>query len=126
VTADQDVLNESNGTDANGNALQYALAAMFFDGHLFGRSVDYAEPEGGNVSASRWDQVTSLAKLLTRTAPLSDKNDYDLWDMVRTCTKFVLAQDPTINDDESLSVNYKGTTPVVESATFKAIRLHGL
>ena len=45
---------------------------------------------------------------LTRKQTLADGNDYDLWDCVFTITKWVLAQDPHINDDEINSVNYKG------------------
>jgi len=120
MSADQDVSNAGNGTDGT-NALPYALVAMFYDAHMFGRAVDYANPEGSNVSPSRWDQITSLAKLLTRTATLADGNEYDLYDMVRTCTKWVVAQNPHINDDEHLSVNNQSSSPKAASPLNEAL-----
>lgn len=105
----QSVSDAIAGTDGNGNALPWAQVAMFFDGHMFGRSKDYAFPEGSNTSASRLDQITSMAKLTTRTQTLADKNDYDLWDCVFTIAKWVVKNDPTINDDEVLSVNHKAS-----------------
>jgi hypothetical protein len=111
MTADQDVDNAANGVDGNGNALPYALVAMFYDADMFGRSKDYADPEGSNTSSSRWDQITSLAKLLTRTRTLADGNDYDLWDCVFTIAKWVVQQNPQINDNEVLSKNYTVASP---------------
>lgn len=106
MTADQDVANAGNGGDATG-AFVYALVAMLFDSNMFGLSKDYAYPEGANATASRWNQITTLAKVLTRTAKLADKNSYDALDMLRTCTKWVLSQNIHINDDEPNSVNFK-------------------
>jgi hypothetical protein len=107
MTADQDVFAQSNGIDGGGNQLPYAKAALFYDANIFGLSKDYAFPEGANVAASRWDQITSLAKLLARRHKHVDGNEYDAWDALQTCLKYVLAQNPHINDDEKNSVNYK-------------------
>lgn len=112
MTADQDVANALNGNSGPGSpALPYALVARFYDCHMFGRSKDYAYPEGPNVTSSRLDSITSLDKNIDRTALLADGNDYDIFDMARTITKWVLSQNIHINDDEPLSVNYKGATP---------------
>lgn len=124
MTADQDVDNLANGNSGPGTpALPEALVARFFDCHMFGRSVDYAYPEASNVTSSRWDGITSLDKNLDRTAKLADLNDYDVFDMLRTCTKWVLSQNVHINDDEPLSVNYKGA-PAAPSATQQALKDH--
>lgn len=80
---------------------------MLYDSNLFGLSTDYAFPEGSNVASDTNDKVTTLAKLLTRTRKMGDKNDYDAHDALFTILKWVLKQDPTINDDEKNSVNYK-------------------
>lgn len=113
MTADQDVANAMGGNSGPGSpALPYALAAMLFDANLFGLSKDYAYPEGPNVTASRYDQITTPAKLLTRKHTHVDGNSYDLFDAVQTLVKYVLTQSPHINDDEVNSVNYKKpTTP---------------
>ena len=125
MTADVDVNNALNGNSGPGTpALPYALVARFFDGHMFGRSHDYTYPEGSNVSASRLDSITSLDKNLDRTALLADGNDYDLYDMIRTIAKSVVLANPHINDDEPLSVNYKGA-PAVKSALRLALEAHG-
>lgn len=108
MTADQDVFNAGNGGD-NSGAFPYALVAMLFDSNMFGLSKDYAYPEGSNASPSRWNQITTIAKVATRKAKLADGNSYDLLDMLRTCTKWVLSQDLHINDDEVNSVNYKAS-----------------
>jgi hypothetical protein len=107
MTADQDVFSESNGIDGNGQALRYALAAMLYDAHMFGLGADYAFPEVSNTTSSRWDQLTTLTKLLTRKQQLADGNDYDLWDCVFTVAKWVVQQNPHINDDEVQSKNYR-------------------
>lgn len=125
MTADEDVDNAAQGNSGPGTpALPYALVARFYDCHMFGRAVDYAYPEGSNVSASRWDGITSIDKNLDRTAKLADNNDYDVFDMLRTCTKWVLSQNVHINDDEPLSANYKGATPVTPSATQQALEAY--
>lgn len=124
MTADQDVDNLLNGNSGPGTpALREALVARFFDAHMFGRSKDYAYPEGSNVTSSRLDSITSLDKNLDRTAALSDGNDYDVYDMLRTITKSILLATPHINDDEPLSVNYKGT-PAKPSATAEALLVY--
>jgi len=108
VTASQDVDNAANGNSGPGTpALPYALVAMLYDANLLGLSKDYAFPEGSNTSSSRWDHITTLAKVLTRTHTHADGNTYDIWDAVQTILKWVLAQSPTINNDEVNSVNYK-------------------
>lgn len=106
MTADQDVFNAGNGGTDTG-AFPYALAAMFYDANMFGLSKDYAHPEDANTSASRWDQITSTAKLLTRKMRMPDGNDYDIWDAVMTLCKATVVANPHINDDEPNSVNYK-------------------
>ncbi|MGZ4662776.1 MAG: hypothetical protein ACXVYB_16010 [Arthrobacter sp.] len=106
MTADQDVFNALNGSDGNA-ALPYALAAMLYNANLLGLGKDYAYPETSNTTSSRYDQITTLAKLLTRTHKHADGNTYDLWDAVHTILKWVLIQAPHINDDEKNSVNHK-------------------
>jgi hypothetical protein len=111
MTADQDVDNALNGnTGPNTPALQWALVAMLYDANILGLSKDYAYKEGSNVSSSRLDQITTLAKVLTRTHTHADGNDYDIWDAVQTLLKWVLTQSPHINDDEVNSVNHKKST----------------
>ena len=108
MTADQDVANAMGGNSGPGTpALPYALAAMLFDANMFGIGKDYVYPEQPNVTAARYDHITTLAKVLTRKAKLADGNEYDAYDMLRTCTKWVLSQNPHINDDEVNSVSYK-------------------
>jgi len=111
MTADQDVDNAGNGVDANNNALPYALAAMLYNANLLGLGKDYAFPESSNTSSSRWDQITTLAKVLTRSHTHADGNTYDLFDAIQTILKWVLEQAPTINSNEVNSVNYKPPTP---------------
>jgi hypothetical protein len=96
-------LDGSSGTDA----LPWALVARLYEAHMFGLSSDYAFPEGSNTTSSRLDSITTLDKLLSRKMTLSDGNQYDLWDCVFTITKWIVAQNPSINDDEPNSVNYK-------------------
>lgn len=109
MTADQDVLNLINGSDG-ANALREALVARFYDSNMFGRNKDYAFPEGSNATSSRLDSVTSLDKLWTRTRKMeADGNDYDAHDALFTILKSVLLANPTINDDEVNSVNYKAS-----------------
>jgi hypothetical protein len=105
MTADQDVDNAANGTDGTA-ALPYALVAMLYDANLLGLGKDYAYPESSNTTSSRWDQITTLAKVLTRTHTHADGNTYDLFDAVQTLLKWVLSQDVHINDNEVNSVNY--------------------
>lgn len=108
MPADEDVDNNLNGNAGAGTpALPWALAAMLYDANLLGLGKDYAYPEGSNVTSSRYDQITTLAKLLTRTHTHVDGNSYDLWDAVQTVLKYVLSLNPHINDDERNSVNYK-------------------
>lgn len=108
MTADVDVDNNLNGnTGAGTPALPWALVAMLYDSNLFGLGKDYAYPEKSNVTSSRYDQLTTLAKLLTRTRKMAaDGNDYDAHDALFTCLKWVLSQNPHINDNEVNSVNY--------------------
>lgn len=108
MTADQDVLNLVNGSDGS-KALPEALVARFYESNMFGRATDYAFPEGSNTTSSRSDSITSLDKNLDRCAKLADENVYDAFDMLRTCTKWVLSQNIHINDDEINSVNFKAT-----------------
>jgi hypothetical protein len=120
MTADQDVENALNGNNGPGTpALPWALTAFFYDSHLFGLKKDYAFPEGANVSSSRLDQTTSMAKLLTRARTMPDGNDYDLHDAVFTILKSVLLANPHINDNEPLSVHYKPTVATLEASATK-------
>lgn len=103
----QSVADSLSGVDDNGNQLPWAKVAFLYNAHLLGLGKDYAFPEGPNESSSRLDQVTTLAKILTRSHLHADGNTYDAWDAVQTILKWVLAQNPHINDDEKNSVNYK-------------------
>jgi hypothetical protein len=103
-----DVANKIDGVNgATGQAEPFRLAAMLYDAHLLGLGKDYAFPEGSNVSASMADQVTTLAKLLTRKKKMVDGNDYDLWDACMTAAKAAIIANQHVNDDEVNSVNYK-------------------
>jgi hypothetical protein len=108
----QSVADMISGTDGTGTALPYALVAMLYDANILGLAKDYAYKEGSNTSCSRLDQITTLAKILTRTHTHADGNTYDLWDAVQTILKYVLAQNPTINSNEVDSVNYITPAPV--------------
>lgn len=104
MTADEDVLNNGNG-GTPAAAFPYALSAMLYEANLLGLNKDYAHPEGPNTSASRWDQITTMSKVLTRTHTHADGNTYDLFDAVNTILKYILTLAPTINNDEPNSVN---------------------
>lgn len=115
MTADQDVDNLMNGAGATG-ALPEALVAMLYEANLLGLNKDYAHTEGPNTSASRYDQITTLAKILTRTHLHADGNSYDIWDAVQSILKWVLAQDLALNDGEQNSVNLATPTPAPKPA----------
>lgn len=104
--ADQNVDNLMNGSNGSA-ALPEALVARFYDSNMFGRNKDYAYPEGSNVTSSRYDSITSVDKLWTRTRKMSDGNEYDAHDALFTLLKIGLAANPHINDDEKNSVNHK-------------------
>lgn len=108
MPADQNVENLLNGSSGSA-ALPEALAAMLYDASILGLSKDYAYKEGSNTSSSRYDQITTLAKVLTRTHKHADGNSYDIWDAVQTILKWVLTQAPNINGDEKNSVTHKPT-----------------
>jgi hypothetical protein len=104
----QSVADQIAGTDGGGTPLDYEKVAMFFGSNMFGLNKDYAFKQGAYVGVAMPDKLTGLAKLLTRlTTPMADGNVYDLHDMLRTCTKWILAQDLHINDNEVNSVNHK-------------------
>lgn len=103
----QSVADMVAGTDGNGSGLSFAEVAFLYNANLLGLAKDYAFPEGSNVSFSRLDQITTMAKILTRAHLHADGNTYDIWDAVQTILKWVLAQDPTINANEVDSANYK-------------------
>lgn len=108
MTADQDVANHLGGNSGPGSpALPEALVAMLYDAHILGLGADYAYPEGPNTTSSRYDQITTLAKVLTRKVKHADGNSYDVFDAVQTILKWVLTDAPSINDDEVNSVNHK-------------------
>jgi len=102
----QSVTNALNGNDGS-QALPYALVARFYEANMFGLAKDYAFPEGSNTTSSRLDSITSLDKLLSRKQTLADGNQYDVWDCIFTIAKSIVAANPSINDDEKNSVNYK-------------------
>jgi hypothetical protein len=106
----QSVADSLSGTDGNGNQLPWAKVAFLYNANLLGLGSDYAFPEGSNESSSRLDQITTLAKILSRTHTHADGNTYDAWDALHTILKWVLAQNVHINDDEKHSVNYKAPT----------------
>lgn len=111
MVADQDVDNAFNGNTGPGTAaLPYMLVARLYDGNLFGLQKDYAYPEGPNVTPSKYDDITTMSKLTTRTHTHIDGNTYDLFDGIQTIVKSILATNKTINDDEINSVNYKAPT----------------
>lgn len=109
MTADQDVLHAGNGGDGNA-AFPWAVASMLYPANILGLGKDYAQKETANTSASRWDQITTLAKVLTRTHKHADGNTYDIWDAAQTILKWVLAQNVHLNDGEVNSVNPKATS----------------
>jgi hypothetical protein len=106
----QSVSDALSGTDGNGNGLPWAETAFLYNANLLGLGKDYAFPEGSNVSFSRLDQITTLAKILTRSHIHADGNTYDAWDALQTVLKWVLSQNVHINDNELNSVNYKKPT----------------
>jgi hypothetical protein len=106
----ESVADSISGTDGNGNPLPFDQVAMFYDSNLFGLGKDYAFPEVSNTSPSEIDHVTSLAKLWTRSRKMADGNTYDAHDALFTVLKSVLLANPTINNDEPNSVNYKAPT----------------
>jgi len=125
MTADQDVNNALNGNTGPGTpALAYALVAMLYDARILGLAKDYVYKEGANVSSSRLDQLTTLAKVLSRTHTHADGNSYDIWDAVQTILKWVLTQTKGINDDEPDSVNHVAVSPTPDSPTKKALDDH--
>jgi hypothetical protein len=108
-----DIANKFDGVDgATGRALQYRLYAWGYEAHAFGLPVDYAYPEGQNVSASMGDGVTSLAKLFGRKKTLIDGNQYDSWDMLVASAKAALRTYPDLMSNEVLSKNYGKQIPL--------------
>ena len=105
----QTVADQIAGTDDNGNALPDCIVARLYAANLLGLSRDYAFPEGPNTTPSKIDDITTLAKVLTRTHTHADGNTYDLFDGINTIVKWILAQDPTINNNEKNSVNFKAS-----------------
>lgn len=82
----QSVSDKLDG-QSNGAQLAYALAALLSESNIFSlRNGDgsYPYPEGPNVSSSRLDHVTTLAKVLCRTYKASDGKVYDVFDMLAT------------------------------------------
>lgn len=105
MTADQDVDNLMNGSSGTA-ALPEALVAMLYNANLLGLDKDYAYTEGPNTTSSRYDQITTLAKILTRTHTHADGNTYDIWDATQAILKYILSLAPTLNNNEVNSVNY--------------------
>lgn len=107
MMADANSVNdEINGVGGNG-PLPWRRTAMLYTANLLGLGNDYAFPETSNTSPSLLDQVTTLAKLLTRKMRMPDGNEMDIWDAAMTICKQVIIENPHINDDEKNSVNYK-------------------
>jgi hypothetical protein len=102
-----DIANKFDGVDGStGKALQYRLYAWGYEAHPYGLSVDYAYPEGQNVSASLGDAATSLAKLFGRKKTLQNKAQHDAWDMLVVAAKAALRTYPDLMKDEVLSPDY--------------------
>ncbi|PBA43505.1 hypothetical protein CKJ63_03325 [Mycobacterium avium] len=79
----QSVSDKLDG-EIDGQPLDYALAALLQPSQRFslrpGGSYPYTE--GPNASASRLDQITTLAKILARTYIAADGNEYDVFDIL--------------------------------------------
>jgi hypothetical protein len=80
----QSVADQLAGTDGNSNALPYRLTALLQPSQVFSLGSTYPYPEGPNTTPSVFDQVTTLAKVLTRTWVGPDGKTYDLFDAVMT------------------------------------------
>jgi len=103
------VANKLDGLDGNGNNEPFREVAMLYDATLLGLGVDYRWAENGNVSSSSLDVITTLGKVLTRKHVHADGNSYDIWDAVHTILKWIIAQNPAINNNEPNSVNHGKT-----------------
>lgn len=110
MTDAQNILDKLDGVNA-GNSEPFRRVAMLYDANILGLETDYAFPEGGNVSSSALDQITTLAKVLTRKVKHADGNSYDLADAVQTILKALIAENQYINDDEVNSVNHRRAAP---------------
>lgn len=119
----ESVADQIAGTDNTGTPLKYEEVAAFYSAGMFGLSETYAFPQGAYVSSAEPDHVTGLAKLFTRLTPevdvpagsvpypaMPDGNVYDALDALWTILKATLLANPTINNDEPLSVNYIAPT----------------
>lgn len=106
----QNILDKLDGVNA-GNSEPFRRVAMLYDANILGLETDYAFPEGGNVSSSALDQVTTLTKVLTRKVKMADGNSYDALDMLATLCKALIMANPYINDDEVNSVNHRRAAP---------------
>lgn len=110
-----DVANKFDGINgATGQALAYRLFAFGYEAHPYGLNVDYAFPEGSNVSSSLGDAATSLVKLLGRKKTLQNKAQHDAWDMLVVAAKAALRTYPDLMSDEVLSPDYKPTPKTTE------------
>lgn len=103
----QSVADDLAGINGDGTQRPYRRVASFYPAHMFGRNKDYAFPVGAEVATATQDHAVNLAKLLTRTRVMDDKNEYDALDCLWTITKYILSVNPHINDDEVNSVNHK-------------------
>ena len=103
------VANKLDGLDTSGNAEPFREVAMLYDATMLGLGVDYRWAEQGNVSSSALDHIATLAKVLTRKYTHADGNSMDIWDAVMTITKWIISQDPAINNNEPNSVNHGKT-----------------
>lgn len=76
----------------NGQPLDYCLVTLLHKSGIFSlRDGSFPQPEGENTSPSRLDQITTLAKILSRTYVASDGHEYDIWDAVMTVLESVLS-----------------------------------
>lgn len=96
----QSVSDKMDGL-VDGQPLPYAIVAMLAQSKIFSLDKSYPEPEGANTGSSRLDQITTLAKVLTRTWEGPDGKVYDLFDAVMSILKWVLAEAPSLNATET-------------------------
>lgn len=78
----QSVADALDGT-LNGQRLEYRLVDMLRTGTIRDLETTTVFPEGENTSSSVFDQIVTLAKILTRRFEYNGQL-YDIWDMVAT------------------------------------------
>lgn len=74
----QTISNDNNGVDGGGRRLPWRIVHLLREAKIGDLSTQTSgDAESPNVSASLYDQVVTLAKILTRRY-----NGKDIWDMV--------------------------------------------